>query len=66
MAPLSVGRGHMYITPVSPTYPGRHRGVPMATAKDPGGRTIALYTGSIVWLASGLLIAELLGIAEEL
>lgn len=26
----------------------------------------ALYTGSIVWLASGLLVAELLGIAEEL
>jgi hypothetical protein len=31
-----------------------------------GACAIALYTGSIVWLASGFLIAELLGIAEEL
>jgi hypothetical protein len=25
-----------------------------------------LYTGSVFWLASGFLVAELLGIAEEL
>ena len=31
-----------------------------------GACGLALYTGSIVWLASGFLIAELLGIAEEL
>ena len=30
------------------------------------GCVVALFTGSIVWLASGLLVAELLGIAEEL
>ncbi len=30
------------------------------------GCTVALFTGSVIWLASGLLVAELLGIAEEL
>ena len=30
------------------------------------GCAIALLTGSIVWLASGFLVAELLGIVEEL
>ncbi len=30
------------------------------------GCVVALFTGSIIWLASGLLVAELLGIAEEL
>ena len=29
------------------------------------GCVVALYTGSVIWLASGLLVAELLGIAEE-
>lgn len=30
------------------------------------GCVVALFTGSIFWLATGLLVAELLGIAEEL
>lgn len=30
------------------------------------GCVVALLTGSVMWLAGGFLIAELLGIAEEL
>ena len=30
------------------------------------GCVVALFKGSIFWLATGLLVAELLGIAEEL
>ena len=30
------------------------------------GCVVALFTGSWVWLAVGLLVAELLGIAEEI
>ena len=30
------------------------------------GCVVCLFTGSVVWLASGLLVAEVLGILEEL
>jgi len=30
------------------------------------GCVVALFTGSFIWLASGFLLAEILGIAEEL
>ena len=30
------------------------------------GCGVCLFTGNVIWLASGFLVAELLGIAEEL
>ena len=51
--PVDVSRKHFYISLVK-------------SATRIVGCVVALFTGSIVWLASGLLVAELLGIAEEL
>ena len=50
---MDVSRKHFYISLIK-------------SATRIAGCVVALFTGSIVWLASGLLVAELLGIAEEL
>ena len=47
------GKAHFYISLVKSA-------IPIA------GCVVALLTGSVVWLAGGFLVAELLGIAEEL
>jgi|TARA_E500000331_G_C17046339_1_gene621962 hypothetical protein len=51
--PVDVSRKHFYISLIK-------------SVTRIAGCIVALFTGSIVWLASGLLVAELLGIAEEL
>ena len=51
--PLDVSKKHFYISLVK-------------SAIRIAGCVVALFTGSIFWLATGLLVAELLGIAEEL
>ena len=51
--PVDVSKKHFYISLVK-------------SATRILGCAVCLFTGSIVWLAGGLLVAELLGIAEEL
>ena len=51
--PVDVSKKHFYISLVK-------------SAVRITGCAVCLYTGSVVWLASGFLVAELLGIAEEL
>ena len=51
--PVDVSKKHFYISLVK-------------SATRIAGCAVCLYTGSVVWLASGFLVAELLGIAEEL
>jgi hypothetical protein len=51
--PVDVSKKHFYISLIK-------------SAVRIAGCGVCLYTGSVVWLASGFLVAELLGIAEEL
>jgi hypothetical protein len=51
--PVDVSKKHFYISLVK-------------SAVRIAGCAVCLYTGSVFWLASGFLVAELLGIAEEL
>ncbi len=51
--PVDVSKKHFYISLVK-------------SIVRIAGCAVCLYTGSVVWLASGFLVAELLGIAEEL
>ena len=53
MEPVDVSKKHFYISMVK-------------SAVRIAGCAVALFTGSVFWLAGGFLVAELLGIAEEL
>ena len=51
--PADISKKHFYISMVK-------------SAVRIAGCVITLYTGHVFWLASGFLVAEFLGIAEEL
>jgi|TARA_B100001094_G_scaffold36260_1_gene30391 hypothetical protein len=51
--PVDVSKKHFYISMIK-------SGVRIL------GCGVCLFTGNVIWLASGFLVAELLGIAEEL
>ena len=51
--PVDVSKKHFYISMVK-------------SAVRIAGCILTLYTGHVFWLASGFLVAEFLGIAEEL
>tara|TARA_X000001036_G_scaffold4989_1_gene4497 strand:- start:1177 stop:1368 length:192 start_codon:yes stop_codon:yes gene_type:complete len=51
--PVDVSKKHFYISMIK-------------SVVRIAGCGVCLFTGSVIWLASGFLVAELLGIAEEI